>query len=93
MLAGLRRFENRSRNHSSMVDSAMPLPIVVWYPQHMTNDPPFETLSESESRYRSLRAAVADYHYHVEVEDGRIRRKIHGARCAAVTGYTAEYRI
>jgi PAS domain S-box-containing protein len=73
-----------------MVDSAMPLAVVVWYPQHMTNNPPFETLSESESRYRSLRAAVADYYYHVEVEDGRIRRKIHGARCAAVTGYTAE---
>lgn len=46
--------------------------------------------AESESRYRSLRAAVADYHYHVEVEGGRILRKIHGANCAAVTGYTAE---
>jgi two-component system, LuxR family, sensor kinase FixL len=73
-----------------MVDSAMPLSMAVWYPQYMTNDPPFETLSESESRYRSLRAAVADYHYHVEVEDGRIRRKIHGARCEAVTGYMAD---
>jgi hypothetical protein len=24
------RFENRSRNHSSMVDSAMPLSMAVW---------------------------------------------------------------
>jgi PAS domain S-box-containing protein len=56
----------------------------------MTNNPSFETLSESESRYRSLRAAVADYHYHVEVEDGRIRRKVHGAKCLVVTGYTAD---
>ena len=68
----------------------MPLPVVVWYPQHMKNNPPFETLSESESRYRSLRAAVADYYYHVEVDDGRIRRKIHGAKCLVVTGYAAE---
>lgn len=56
----------------------------------MTNNSPFESLSESESRYRSLRAAVADYYYLVEVESGRIRRKIHGPNCAVVTGYSAE---
>lgn len=56
----------------------------------MTDNPSNESLSESELRYRSLRAAVVDYYYHVEVESGRIRRKIHGAKCLAVTGYTAE---
>ena len=48
-----------------------------------------EFFAESEHRYRSLRAAVADYYYHVEVEGGRVRRKFHGATCAVVTGYTA----
>ncbi len=48
------------------------------------------TLTESEYRYRSLRSAVADYHYHVEVEGGRILRKLHGASCEAITGYTSE---
>lgn len=56
----------------------------------MADNSSIECLTESESRYRSLRAAVADYYYHVEVEAGRIRRKIHGANCAVVTGYTAE---
>lgn len=49
-----------------------------------------DTITESESRYRSLQAAVADYCYHVEVESGRIRRKVHGPHCAVVTGYSAE---
>jgi PAS domain S-box-containing protein len=49
-----------------------------------------EFFAESEHRYRSLRAAVADYYYHVEVEGGRVRRKFHGATCAVVTGYTAD---
>ena len=56
----------------------------------MTDNPSNESLPESEYRYRSLRAAVADYFYHVEVDNGRIRRKIHGATCAVVTGYTAD---
>lgn len=56
----------------------------------MTHNPSNESLPESECRYRSLRAAVADYFYHVEVDSGRIRRKIHGATCAVVTGYTAD---
>jgi len=60
------------------------------HPENMADNSSIECLTESESRYRSLRAAVADYYYHVEVEGGRIRRKIHGANCAVVTGYTAE---
>jgi len=46
--------------------------------------------AESESRYQSLRAAVADYFYHVQVEGGRILKKIHGANCDVVTGYTSK---
>ena len=45
---------------------------------------------ESEHRYRVLRSAISDYHYHVEVQDGRILRKIHGTNCEAITGYTAD---
>ncbi|MCA9008972.1 MAG: PAS domain S-box protein [Planctomycetaceae bacterium] len=56
----------------------------------MRDNPLNEPLSESEYRYRSLRTAVSDYFYHVEVDEGRIRRKIHGATCAVVTGYTAD---
>ncbi|MBL8817309.1 MAG: PAS domain S-box protein [Planctomyces sp.] len=56
----------------------------------MSDNLQFDTTSESEYRYQSLRSAVADYHYHVEVEGGRIRRKSHGANCVSVTGYTAE---
>lgn len=44
---------------------------------------------ESEHRYRALQSAISDYHYHVEVQNGRILRKIHGANCEAITGYTA----
>jgi len=45
---------------------------------------------ESENRYRWLRAAVADYHYHVEVDDGRVLRKNHGITCEKVTGFKPE---
>ena len=55
----------------------------------MADNQPFES-AESESRYRFLRAAVADYHYHVQVEGGRVLKKIHGANCEVVTGYTSE---
>ncbi len=53
-------------------------------------DNQLNTTAESESRYWSLRAAVADYYYHVQIEGGRILKKIHGANCEVVTGYTAE---
>lgn len=58
--------------------------------ENMTDHPPIATLTESESRYCLLRSAVADYYYHVEVEDGRILRKLHGTSCEVVTGYTPE---
>jgi len=51
----------------------------------MADNQSFES-AESESRYRFLRAAVADYHYHVQVEGGRVLKKIHGANCEVVTG-------
>jgi len=51
---------------------------------------PPRLLEESECRYRCLRAAVADYHYHVRVEGGRVVQKIHGANCEVVTGYTPD---
>jgi len=54
--------------------------------QEQTN----QELTEAECRYRSLRVAVADYHYHVRVEGGQVVGKIHGANCAAITGYTAD---
>jgi len=47
-------------------------------------------LAEAERRYRILRAAVADYHYHVRVEGGRVVEKIHGPNCESITGYTPE---
>ncbi len=46
--------------------------------------------NESENRYRWLRAAVADYHYHVQVQDSRILRKIHGTACEKITGFKPE---
>lgn len=49
-----------------------------------------DPVSESEHRYRTLRAAVSDYHYHVEIENGQILRKVHGISCQNVTGYSAE---
>jgi PAS domain S-box-containing protein len=55
------------------------------------DDPYFsQQVNESEGRYRWLREAVADYHYHVQVEQGRILRKLHGATCEKVTGYGSE---
>ncbi len=54
---------------------------------HFTSDS-----SESENRYRWLRAAVADYFYHVQIQDGEVLRKLHGSGCEAITGYKpAEY--
>jgi len=49
-----------------------------------------QELAEVECRYRCLRAAVADYHYHVRLEGGRVVEKIHGANCEAITGYKPE---
>ncbi len=45
---------------------------------------------ESESRYRWLRNAVADYHYHVQVENDRSLRKLHGNACEKITGFNPE---
>ncbi len=45
---------------------------------------------DDESRYHQLRDAVADYHYHVLLEHGRIVEKQHGPKCAAITGYRPE---
>ncbi len=36
---------------------------------------PNQEIIEAEGRYRRLRAAVADYHYHVRIEDGRVAEK------------------
>ncbi len=57
----------------------------------MKNDSP-STLNanESETRYQLLRDAIADYHYHVQVEDGRILRKLHGIACEKITGFNPE---
>lgn len=49
-----------------------------------------QTLQESESRYHHLRESVADYHYHVLLEDGRVLEKQHGPKCTAITGYGPE---
>jgi len=46
-----------------------------------------ETPSEGEVRYRQLCKAVADYLYHVRVENGRVVEKIHGSRSEDFTGY------
>ena len=55
------------------------------------NDPHFTLeVNESENRYRWLREAVADYHYHVQVEYGQILRKLHGTACEKVTGFKPE---
>ena len=57
-----------------------------------TMDGPHSALEnlESERRYRDLRDAVADYHYHVQVEDGEILCKLHGTACEAITGFKPE---
>lgn len=47
-------------------------------------------LAEVESRYRCLRASLADYHYHVRVQNGRVTEKIHGTNCEVITGYLPE---
>jgi len=49
-----------------------------------------DELVEAEHRYRWLLAAVADYHYHVRIESGRVAHKIHGPNCELVTGYKPE---
>jgi two-component system, LuxR family, sensor kinase FixL len=56
----------------------------------MAEPQPKQELAEAECRYRSLRAAVADYHYHVRVEGGRVVEKIHGTNCEVITGYKPE---
>jgi PAS domain S-box-containing protein len=45
---------------------------------------------EQESRYHQLRETIADYHYHVLVDEGRIVEKRHGAKCSEITGYRPE---
>jgi two-component system, LuxR family, sensor kinase FixL len=56
----------------------------------MTDKQPERTNAESESRYRQLRDAVADYHYQVRVENGQVAEKLHGPKCEAITGYSPE---
>lgn len=56
----------------------------------MTEHQPTPELAEAQRRYRILRSAVADYHYHVRVEGKRITEKIHGANCELITGYKTE---
>ena len=45
---------------------------------------------EGESRYHQLRDAVADYYYHVLLENGKILEKQHGPKCVTITGYHPE---
>jgi PAS domain S-box-containing protein len=52
---------------------------------HLTSE-----ISEAERRYRCLRTAVADYHYHVRIEGARVEEKVHGANCEVITGYKRE---
>ncbi|MCA9037673.1 MAG: PAS domain S-box protein [Planctomycetaceae bacterium] len=56
----------------------------------MVEQQSLQTSPESESRYHQLRDAVADYHYHVLLENGRIVEKQHGPKCADITGYHPE---
>ena len=56
----------------------------------MTKHQPTPELAEAQRRYRLLRAAVSDYHYHVRVEGGRIVEKFHEANCELITGYKSE---
>jgi PAS domain S-box-containing protein len=49
-----------------------------------------QQLEDSEQRYRRLTDAVTDYVYRVRIEHGRAVETIHGANCAAVTGYTPD---
>ncbi len=55
------------------------------------DDPHFTlNVNQSENRYLCLRETVADYYYHVQVEDGRVLRKLHGSACEKVTGFRSE---
>jgi len=49
-----------------------------------------EQLQQSEQLYRLLLASVTDYHYTVEVRDGRAVSTTHTPSCLAVTGYTID---
>ena len=75
------------------------------FPIHRQNKPPLigcisfditerkqvdEALRESEGRYKRLLDSVTDYIYTVQVIDGRPVSTVHGAGCAAVTGYASE---
>lgn len=56
----------------------------------MAEQQPKQELPEAECRYRCLCAAVADYHYRVRIEGGRVVEKIHEANCEVITGYKPE---
>ena len=49
-----------------------------------------DQLQQSEKLYRLLLAAVTDYHYTVEVREGRAVETTHTPSCLAVTGYTID---
>ncbi len=49
-----------------------------------------EQVQQSETLYRLLLASVTDYHYTVEVRDGRAVATTHTPSCLAVTGYEME---
>lgn len=49
-----------------------------------------EQVQQSEKLYRLLLASVTDYHYTVEVQDGRAIATTHTPSCLAVTGYAME---
>ncbi len=49
-----------------------------------------EQVQQSEKLYRLLLASVTDYHYTVEVRDGRAVSTSHTPSCLAVTGYSME---
>lgn len=53
----------------------------------MADRAPHGNYSENESRYHQLRDAVADYHYHVRLANGRVIEKQHGPNCTVITGY------
>jgi len=56
----------------------------------MAEQQPKQELAEAERRYRCLRAAVADFHYHVRIEGGRVVEKSPAANCEVITGYKQE---
>ncbi len=55
-----------------------------------THVEPAEQLQQSELRYRRLIAAVTDYVYRVQVENGQPVKTIHRPNCESVTGYTVD---